>query len=58
MVLYFGKFCKVIGICKNMSSQINTMYIANINNHATIHEINLNYPSEQKYAKFSSATSN
>ena len=34
------------------------MYIANINNHATIHEINLNYPSEQKYAKFSSATSN
>ena len=33
-------------IAKNISSQIFTMYIAN-NNHASIHRINLNYPSKQ-----------
>ena len=34
------------------------MYSANINNHATVQEMNVSYPSKQKVAKFSSATSN
>ena len=46
------------GICKNISLRIYIMYSANINNHATMQEININYPSKQKVAKFSSATSN
>ena len=54
----FSQILQGCGILKNISSQIFTMYIAYINNHATIHKINLNYPSKQKFAKFSSAISN
>ena len=37
-----------VGIHKNISLQLYTLYIANINNHATTHEINMNYHSKQK----------